>query len=584
MDRENERNDGKGIRKDTNDGESERKSKTLNTSRLKKRLANRPYHRLHSIRYDALNFLREVVKDLRSCESTRKFPIVSNERCGTWYVYPHAEHQASTSPQHESSYKLMHSCYFKSTDGHYGTWNLSLKRLNLGVVRLAAQHGGCIIVDASGSKILPDSMSRTIPIWACVLNRIVARYRKDFGDNGKDFEMDCDLYTPSCVVSSEEHAMIESLIDDRVNMLYNCKAMVDPESLVNTLDKPLRPVWRAPGWSEQFEDMKQYEDYFVLVCISCSSIDLAGQSLLISDLENSFVYSPGAADDHSLWSRGLTPSLFWINENSLLNGAKCEDDIDRLIDSIVIEAGQQWEDEEKLGATRTSLKSHEHYHFIGNLGVALGSRRSGRPPQCWERFDAVLNVTDIEYDDILAEIDGTKRYLQLPVREGKKDRTELERWLAVGVVFILNCVADERKVLVHCAQGRDRSVAVLMAAVALGCQLEVPLSWSKQRINFIPRFIGSIQCTSQGEVIESYGNSGLSVETVEALKGIKGRNLLLQSLRQKIGCAHKAGFLATKESLRLTLMLIKQDREVVDPSRSTMQKVNRFFMSNINFD
>ena len=35
--------------------------------------------------------------------------------------------------------------------------------------------------------------------------------------------------------------------------------------------------------------------------------------------------------------------------------------------------------------------------------------------------------------------------------------------------------------------------------------------------------------------------------------------------------------LANKESLRIALHLIQQDREVAEPTRSTMQKINRFF-------
>lgn len=41
------------------------------------------------------------------------------------------------------------------------------------------QKGGCIIVDSTRKgKKFPDSMSKTIPIWTCVLNRAVARNRR----------------------------------------------------------------------------------------------------------------------------------------------------------------------------------------------------------------------------------------------------------------------------------------------------------------------------------------------------------------------------------------------------------------------
>ena len=34
---------------------------------------------------------------------------------------------------------------------------------------------------------------------------------------------------------------------------------------------------------------------------------------------------------------------------------------------------------------------------IGSTNLWVGGRRSGRPPRCWEAFDAVLNVTENEY-------------------------------------------------------------------------------------------------------------------------------------------------------------------------------------------
>ena len=59
-------------------------------------------------------------------------PLIANLRCGLWY----APHRAGT-------------CYFKSTDGHYGNWAFSCTRLNLHTALLAAKTGGCLIVDAT---------------------------------------------------------------------------------------------------------------------------------------------------------------------------------------------------------------------------------------------------------------------------------------------------------------------------------------------------------------------------------------------------------------------------------------------------
>ena len=86
---------------------------------------------------------------------------------------------------------------------------------------------------------------------------------------------------------------------------------------------------------------------------------------------------------------------------------------------------------------------------IGTTGIFVGTRRSGRPPDCWDLYDAVLNVTAVEYDGMATlsrgggggavERGGAGRrlYLQMPVKEGKRDRGELERWMAVGLAFVL---------------------------------------------------------------------------------------------------------------------------------------------------
>lgn len=77
--------------------------------------------RLHSIEHDA-GFVRRV-SDLF------QLPLVANERCGSWYVDPKEKRG---------------SVYFKSTDGHFGQWSFSLRRLNLNLLKLIAERGGSV--------------------------------------------------------------------------------------------------------------------------------------------------------------------------------------------------------------------------------------------------------------------------------------------------------------------------------------------------------------------------------------------------------------------------------------------------------
>ena len=145
-------------------------SKKQINNRQKRKLAYRARHRLHSIDRDSKSLKERVfcalATDAYYSVNAINWPWVPNKHCGSWYL-PHS----STFPP----------VYFKSTDGHIGTYAISLKRLNLSLLELLHRREGhgCFLVDSSVRKVLPDSFSRTIPIWACVLNRIVQKFRRE---------------------------------------------------------------------------------------------------------------------------------------------------------------------------------------------------------------------------------------------------------------------------------------------------------------------------------------------------------------------------------------------------------------------
>lgn len=126
------------------------------TRRLKQQLRRDRITHLRSIHLDA-GFVREA------WEYLGRPPVLANLRCGVWYVPPDISSG---------------ECYFKSTDGHAGHWAFSLSRINLNIALAAATHGRAMVVDATRSgKRFPDALSKTVPIWCCVINRSVARYR-----------------------------------------------------------------------------------------------------------------------------------------------------------------------------------------------------------------------------------------------------------------------------------------------------------------------------------------------------------------------------------------------------------------------
>jgi hypothetical protein len=70
--------------------------------------------------------------------------------------------------------------------------------------------GRIILVDSTrAGKRIPDALSKTVSIWCAVLNRASFRASPQLASS----EWDTSLYTPPGVVSIQEHAQIESRLD-----------------------------------------------------------------------------------------------------------------------------------------------------------------------------------------------------------------------------------------------------------------------------------------------------------------------------------------------------------------------------------
>ena len=522
------------------------------SNRQKRKTAYRARHRLLSIERD-VNFLAQkcIGSELaNSFPNVSRWPLIPNKQCGSWYLPP----TSTITP-----------VYFKSTDGHVGTYDFSLKRLNLHLIDVIHEHGGCCLVDSSVRKILPDSFSRTIPIWCCVINRIVQRYRDEMNicHNGK---WDTNLYTPDSIVSSEEHAEILSLIDARVQLLYDSKAIVNPHRLIELLQRPLRAHWFTNGTlqNDTVENScntgTNDDEYCVILCYNPSSYSsdkkcICWVSSGIGEKEHGFYYTPGAADDDATWGRRLTHQLFWSNKRSLLERTLNDDDVDELIDNIV-----RNNIERDDVAFSHNKDSKCFMNKIGDLNLWIGSRKAGKPPDCWQHVDAILNVTNTEYptmiESLTTEKDKSSRslfYLMLPVAEGKKDKIELERWMPVGLCFLISHLQCGRKVLVHCAQGKDRSVAMVLALVVLLCPLEYPLRLRRDYDDLnLQTLETSVDKADDGKTNQSengtYLQSGLSFSIVEALLKESGHDLFLKWTHQY---STKTTPLANKRTLRI---------------------------------
>ncbi|KAK9720284.1 tRNA A64-2'-O-ribosylphosphate transferase, variant 2 [Basidiobolus ranarum] len=401
------------------------------------------YNRLRSIEVDA-DFVDNVA------EIFPKLPLIANERCGTWYVRPK---------------KLFYqTVYFKSTDGHTGKWNLNLRRLNLHLLDIIEQHHGCILVDSTRrGKRVPDSLSKTVPIWCCAINNAIYQWRQQQIINGTltkeelPQNWDLEFHSLPSVISASEHSQISDRMADFVQKLSS--SGINLSKLSSLLQKPLRPLWYTPQSQLSATTNICYEDepFYPVLCLSASR-----QIKSAMEPQPGYMYIQGSADDHECWAMGLTPSLFWENHESILaaDAATCE----RRVREIVAKAkksqssehyGEQWLD-------KSGKPIQRPFDFIEGTTIAIGSRTSGRPPQCWNTFDCIINCCELEYNDNLDETHKSE-YLHLNIPEGKKGQSTLLELIPKALEFAKEKLTENRTILVHCAQGKDRSVGIALA-------------------------------------------------------------------------------------------------------------------------
>ncbi|BFZ59308.1 tRNA A64-2'-O-ribosylphosphate transferase [Saitoella coloradoensis] len=373
------------------------------------------YNRLHSIAHDA-SFVQSVA-------SAYDLPLIANERCGLWYIQPK---------------DLFGSVYFKSTDGHHGQWSFSLRRLNLHLPALLEEHGGAVIVDSTRrGKRMPDSLSKTIPIWCAVMNRAYAKLHPEAGWSGDDVA----LHTPPGTVSRAEHTSIEKRIDEFVDSFLS--VLPSPPQL----SKPLRPLWHTP--TSTLPPLPPTWDEFIPIVL-CTASEYVDAPEGTARMERDWTYVQGAADDHELWSHGLDPPTFWENSNKLL--AAPPSDVEKLV---------------KRTTSTPNPRSAPSYDRVGNTRIWVGNRASTGV----RKWGAVVNCSLKN-----AEVDDGCAYLHLKIPEGKPGRKELSKrlpevvdWVRSNGFITRQKTADGNAgdVLVVCDQGRDRSVGTALVLLSM---------------------------------------------------------------------------------------------------------------------
>ncbi|KAK3717855.1 tRNA A64-2'-O-ribosylphosphate transferase [Vermiconidia calcicola] len=366
-------------------------------------------NRLHSIKHDA-DFVQSVAEAYH-------LPLIANERCGGWYIPPSQK---------------AGSAYFKSTDGHYGQWSFSLRRLNLQVLDVIERHGGCIIVDSTRrGKSMPDALSKTVPIWTAVLNCLL------FPDHPSTHS----LRSPGDVVSPSEHAQIEQRLSRFVMELRDLD--FDTDSLRQKLrGHPMRVGWVTPDTDISALAANPANSNLVVLCTASSRTSNRGAD----DPD----YVQGAADDSESWAHGLDAAMFWSHSEQLLSTA--EDDLPDVIEWLLL-VDQKAE---------KCIRQPVLVRPTTNIWIANNAAAEMRYPE----FDVVISCSEMQSHALAEKMKHC--YLHLACTTGKVGSRRLRQELPKLEHFVEK-VTPTTRVLITCQTGKDLSVGVALAIICLFC-------------------------------------------------------------------------------------------------------------------
>lgn len=367
-------------------------------------------NRLQSILQDA-EFVREVAAEYT-------LPLIANERCGSWYIPP--DEKAG-------------SAYFKSTDGHAGQWSFSLRRLNLQVLDIVGQHGGCVIVDSTRrGKGMPDAFSKTVPIWCAVMNRAI------FPEQRHSHH----LQLQGCGLPASEIAQIESRLDDFLSAFEELG--LDVEALRQKLGRPMRLQWVVGHSTKALmaaaSDLEKGDTPYHTVMLCSASKRVKGAEMSEGG------YIQGAGDDSEGWSHGLTSEVFWRHKDMLFQAT--EEELPTLIQELV-------------SKEKRSQESYQATLIEPTSNLYIGATSAHEP---LSEYDLIIDCQTLEYDGE----NGAKR-LNLRCATGKLGSRDLRHKL--HAVHSSAADALQRnpacRILITCETGRDLSVGVALLLLCL---------------------------------------------------------------------------------------------------------------------
>lgn len=286
---------------------------------------------------------------------------------------------------------------------------------------------------------MPDALSKTVPIWCCVMNRVLFPDRKEWHG----------LRVPGGAVGESERSQIEGRMGEFVRNFE--RLGIDVLALREKLtagkgEKPLRPLWRTQDdpFPEEGGEMV-FEDFYPVVCCT-SSRRVEGAEMSEGG------YIQGAGDDTENWAHGLTAPIFWEHADELLGTA--EGELPGFIAELV---------------AREGLKEHRQVEPRGLTRVLYVSPLPVDAPEKDSRTCLVRLVPELTEKESWVK---SKTEMEVGLGKNKVAGRNLRHALPTICDFVRGFLesdremAEEVRVIIACETGKDLSIGV---ALALDC-------------------------------------------------------------------------------------------------------------------
>lgn len=281
---------------------------------------------------------------------------------------------------------------------------------------------------------MPDALSKTIPIWCSVINRVLFPGKPQCHD----------LHAPPQVVSSSEHAQITALLPSFKRALEALEVPLD--NLKRNIPKPLRPMWVTPD-SNITTTTTIFEDFHPIICCTVSRRVAGGE---VSEGG----YIQGAGDDTENWAYGLTPTVFWSNREALFFTG--EGDLPDLIEELV---GQGVVTGSEAGSLRCVQPTS--FLFVAQT-VALSAAGVS------EDSLMIVLLPTISNQDTWAT---SRTRLDIGLGPHKVGSRSLRTALPYITDFLRKNLSDQKlavkQIIVACESGKDLSIGAALAILCL---------------------------------------------------------------------------------------------------------------------